>query len=179
MLKTKIYTKTGDSGETSLFGGKRVPKSHYRIEAYGMIDELNSLLGIVMTKLNDRRSEEFINRVQKDLFVIGSHLAGAKVSLHVLSKRVKEMEEVIDTLDEELPELKNFILPEGTEKAAFIYFTRAVTRRAERALVELFQKESFDEVVLVYLNRFSDFLFILGRYLNFKSGVTETLWRAI
>lgn len=174
----KIYTKKGDLGETSLFGGKRVPKNNIRIKAYGSIDELNSLLGIVLAKLQDRRAEEFINQIQKDLFIIGSHLAGSSISIDSLSTRTTDMEKVIDSLDGELPELKNFILPEGTEKSTYLYYARAVARRAERELIELSQQEEVDKKIRIYLNRLSDFLFILARYLNYKSGVTETVWKA-
>lgn len=176
--KVKIYTKTGDKSETSLFGGKRIPKSHLRIETYGAIDELNSLLGIVISKLADKRAEEFINQVQKDLFLIGSYLAGSKVNISGLSWRVKNFEEVIDSLDSELPELKNFILPEGTERATYLFYARAIVRRVERELVSLSQSEEVDSKVLVYFNRLSDFLFILARYLNFKSGFIESVWRS-
>ncbi|MBI5452030.1 cob(I)yrinic acid a,c-diamide adenosyltransferase, partial [Candidatus Gottesmanbacteria bacterium] len=171
LSKVKIYTRTGDKGETSLYGGKRVSKNSIRIEAYGSIDELNSLLGIVSSFLADKRAEGFINQIQKDLFLIGSCLAGAKVSIERLKTRVWEMEKVIDSLDGELPPLSNFILPEGIERATFVYFARAVARRAERKLVALSAKEPVDKRILIYLNRLSDLLFILGRYLNFKSGV--------
>lgn len=177
-MKVKIYTKTGDKGETSLFGGKRIPKNHGRIETYGAIDELNSLLGIVISKLADGRAEEFINQVQKDLFLISSHLAGSKVNIAGLSYRVKNFEDVIDSLTGELPELNNFILPEGTERAAFLFYARAVVRRVERELVSLSLTEEVDEKVLIYFNRLSDFLFVLARYLNFKSGFTESVWKA-
>lgn len=173
----RIYTRTGDKGDTSLYGGRRVPKNNIRIEAYGSIDELNSLLGIVSAKLADKRVEVFINQVQKDLFLIGSYLAGAGVSIDRLKKRVEEMEKLIDTLDKELPELKNFILPEGTEESTFLYFARSVARRAERELVTLSSKEEVNKNILMYLNRLSDLLFVLGRYLNFKSGIIETIWK--
>lgn len=173
----KIYTKKGDLGETSLFGGKRVPKNHIRIRAYGSIDELNSLLGIVLAKLQDSRAEAFINQIQKDLFIIGSHLAGSLITIDLLTERTKEMEKVIDNLDGELPPLKNFILPEGTEKSTYLYYARAVARRAERELIELSLQEEVDSKVRIYLNRLSDFLFVLARYLNYKSGVTETVWK--
>ncbi len=174
----RIYTRTGDKGETSLFGGKRVPKNHLRIAAYGSIDELNSLLGVVVAKIQDVRFEGYINLIQKDLFLIGSHLAGAKINLNVLPKKVEEIEGIIDNLTYELPELHNFILPEGTETASFLFLARAVTRRAERELVSLLTIEEFDERILVYLNRLSDFLFVLARYINFKEGLKETVWKA-
>ena len=177
MLAMKIYTRTGDSGWTSLFDGKRVSKNDLRIQAYGSIDELNSLLGIVLAKLTDKQASDFIKQIQKDLFLIGSHLAEAGISTAGLTKRVKEMEKLIDSLEIKLPELKNFVLPEGTEKSALLFFSRAVTRRVERKLVALSFQEKVDKQILIYLNRLSDFLFVLGRYLNFKSGVTETVWK--
>lgn len=173
----KIYTKTGDSGETSLYGGKRVLKNNIRVVAYGSVDELNSLLGIVSAKLADKRVEEFISQIQNDLFLIGSHLAGAGVSIDRLKKRIEEMEKLIDTLDKELPELRNFILPEGTEESTLLYFARSVGRRVERELVTLKSQEKVDKNILMYLNRLSDLLFVLGRYLNFKSGIIETIWK--
>jgi cob(I)alamin adenosyltransferase len=173
----RIYTKTGDYGETSLFGGKRVPKNHLRIRAYGAIDELNSLLGVVLSKLSDERVEESINQIQKDLLVIGSHLAGSRISIENLQGRVTEMEKVIDKLERELPSLSNFILPEGTERATLIFYARSVGRRAERELVTLSKEEAVDEKIHTYLNRLSDFLFVLARYLNYKSGIKETIWK--
>ncbi len=176
-MERKIYTKKGDQGDTSLFGGKRILKNHPRVSAYGSIDELNSLLGVVLAKLNDKRVEAFINQIQKDLFLISSYLAGAKISFNNLAKRVKEMEQVIDFLSQKLPLLSNFILPEGKEAAVFLYFTRAVARRAERELVTLSRKEAVNKEVLKYFNRLSDLLFIIARYINHKAGVIETVWK--
>lgn len=173
----KIYTKTGDSGHTSLYGGKRVPKSHLRVNAYGSIDELNSILGIVLAKLNNKKIEVFVNEVQRDLLSIGSNLSGAPVNLGKISQRVEEMENVIDSLDKELPKLSNFILPEGTEAACFLFFARAIARRAERELVALTKEETVDGNIIAYLNRLSDLLYIVARYLNYKAGVTETVWK--
>ncbi len=173
----KIYTKTGDFGETSLYGGKRVPKNNLRVSVYGIIDELNSLLGVVLSKKLNKRIDIFINQIQKDLFLIGGYLAGAKVSIGNLSQQVKEMEKLIDSLDEELPRLQNFILPRGSEKSAFLYLARSVARRAERELVSLSKIEKVDEDVLKYMNRLSDLLFIMGRYINYKSGIPEPIWK--
>lgn len=173
-----IYTRTGDKGETSLFGGKRVFKNHLRVNAIGLLDELNSLLGVVVSKLQNKKAEESINQIQKDLFLISSYLAGTSISFAILSQRVARMEKVIDSLDKQLTKLSNFILPEGTESAAFLYFARSVARRAERELVALSTKEKVAKEVLIYMNRLSDLLFILARYLNFKAGITETVWKA-
>lgn len=176
-MKVKIYTRTGDAGKTSLYGGLRVFKNNLRVNSYGTVDELNSLLGVVLSKLKDKDVSEFINKIQEDLFLIGSNLAGAKTDLSILNLRVTEMENMIDWADEKLPELKNFILPSGVESASLLFYSRAVARRCERLLVELNQKESIDEKVLIYFNRVSDLLFELARYLNFKSGIKETIWR--
>lgn len=176
-MGVKIYTKTGDHGQTSLYGGKRVFKNHQRVSTYGTIDELNSLLGIIVAQLNDKRVKEFINQIQKDLFLIGASLSGATTGIDGLKIRVDEMERIIDWISEQLPPLKNFILPEGIEVATFLYLTRAVARRAERELVSLKQEEQVDEKILIYMNRLSDLLFMLARYMNFKSDFKETIWK--
>ncbi len=175
--KVKIYTRTGDSGETSLYGGVRVLKSSLRVSSYGTVDELNSLLGIALSKIKEKKISEFIGSIQKDLFSIGSFLAGAKMDLSVLPTRVVEMEQMIDWADRKLPELKNFILPSGAEEATLLFYARAVARHCERALVELNQKEPIDKKILIYFNRLSDLLFELARYLNYKEGFKETIWK--
>lgn len=172
-----IYTRTGDSGQTSLYGGIRVLKSSLRVSSYGTVDELNSLLGVALSKIKDRKISKFIGCIQKDLFSIGSFLAGAKIDIAELPIRVIEMEQMIDWADDKLPELKNFILPSGAEDATFLFYARAVARRCERILVELNQKEPIDKKILIYFNRLSDLLFELARYLNFKSGIKETIWK--
>lgn len=174
---TKIYTRTGDKGKTSLYKGKRVYKDNLRVNAYGSVDELNSLLGLVLAKLKDDRVKEFVEKIQEDLLLTGSYLAGADVSLKSFKKRVSQMEKVIDKLDEELPKLKNFILPQGIEVSCLLYFTRAVARRAEREIVGLSLSAEVDKRVLVYFNRLSDLLFEWARYLNFKSGFSESVWK--
>jgi len=175
--KVNIYTRTGDSGKTSLYGGQRLFKNNLRVHTYGSIDELNSLLGIVIVKLHDKRLEKFINVIQKDLFIVGSSLAGFPDNINELEKRVTEMERIIDDLDNKLPELSNFILPEGVEGATFLYFARAVCRRVEREIVGLSLKEKVDSRIIIYLNRLSDLFFNMARYLNFKAGVTESIWK--
>ena len=175
--KKKIYTRSGDKGKTSLYGGKRLFKNHLRLNAYGSIDELNSVLGVILSKLNDKRVEEFVNQIQKDLFRIGSYLAGAGITISSLVVRVDEMEEVIDSLQKQLPQVSHFILPEGTESASYLYLSRAIARRAEREIVSLSLAEKVDEKVLMYFNRLSDFLYITARYLNFKAGIKESIWQ--
>ncbi|MBI3380184.1 cob(I)yrinic acid a,c-diamide adenosyltransferase [Candidatus Gottesmanbacteria bacterium] len=177
-MRVKIYTKTGDEGKTSLYGGKRVFKNNLRVNSYGTVDELNSILGVVLSKIKDEKVAEFINKIQEDLFLIGSNLAGAKSDLSVLKTRVVEMEKMIDWADAQLPELKNFILPSGVAGATFLFYARAVARRCERILAELNQKEPVDPKLLVYFNRLSDLLFEMARYLNFKAGVKETIWKS-
>lgn len=173
----RIYTRTGDGGKTSLYGGARVFKNNIRVDAYGTIDELNSLLGIVLTKIRDEKISDFIGKIQKDLFLVGSVLSGAKSDLSVLKTRVFEMEKLIDWADGQLPVLKNFILPAGTEGSSFLFYSRAVARHCERAIVGLNNKEQIYKEFLVYFNRLSDLLFELARYLNHKEGIKEVIWK--
>lgn len=176
-MRTKIYTRTGDRGQTSLYGGKRVSKNNKRVGTYGTVDELNSFLGIIVSKLSDKRIKEWMLFIQRDLFLIGSYLAGAKVNIDVLKSRAEDFEEIIDLLDQKLPELRNFILPGGSEQSALFYYSRAIARRAERKLVGLSNEETVDEHLLIFFNRLSDLLFVLGRYVNFKKGIKETVWK--
>jgi len=185
-----IYTKTGDEGKTSLFGGKRVSKADLRITAYGQVDELNANIGLLLAKnettaLSIGTIADVLEPVQHELFVIGSHLAtphdpnntpDALPSLdHASTGR---LEEQIDTLDAELPELKNFILPGGAPSAAQAHIARTVCRRAERAVVLLAEREEIHPDIQQYLNRLSDFLFVLARAFNHAAGVKETNWKA-
>ncbi len=173
----RIYTKTGDEGKTSLYGGKRVFKNEIRVNTYGTIDELNSLLGVALSKIKDKKASNFLGKIQEDLFLIGASLAGARTDLSILRSRVAEMEVMIDWADAQLPTLKNFILPAGVESATLLFFCRAVARRCERELVRLDQKEPVDPKFLIYINRLSDLLFELARYLNFKKSIKETIWK--
>jgi len=172
--KVKVYTRTGDAGKTSLYGGKRVPKSYLRVEVYGTIDELNSVIGILLSDMGKEDNlANFFKEVQSDLFSIGANLAGDKTDLNLLTGRTAEMEKLIDVMDKELPELKNFILPGGTHLASLAHLARSVCRRAERKVVSL---PKTDSRLLAYLNRLSDLLFITARYLNWKNGLKDTLW---
>ena len=175
--RVKIYTRTGDRGETSLYGGKRVLKDSLRVDAYGTVDELNSVLGMVIAFCDDKVIKEFLSSVQRDLFVIGASLAGAKQDFEVLEKRVDSFEKLIDSLDRDLSELRNFILPGGGKDAALAHFARSVCRRVERSLVALSKEEDVDSEVLVYFNRLSDVLFMLGRWLNWKQGLEDIVWK--
>ncbi|MFZ5535597.1 MAG: cob(I)yrinic acid a,c-diamide adenosyltransferase [Patescibacteria group bacterium] len=174
-----IYTKTGDTGSTALFGGKRVLKCEELVDVYGSIDELNSWIGMVAGVIDTADVQTFLFAIQTDLFTVGSHLAGWTADLSVLPKRVSEMEARIDVLDDTLPKLTNFILPGGTKLASEIHLARAVCRRVERQLVSLGQKQTVDPKIYVYLNRLSDLLFMLARFINHTAGVVEVTWQGI
>lgn len=180
----KIYTKTGDTGDTALFGGGRVAKTHPRVEAYGDVDELNAMLGVVRAAEPMPRIDEVLVPVQRDLFAIGALLATPdreKMRQHlekarIDDARVSELERAIDDCDAELEPLRSFIVPGGTQKAAALHVARTVCRRAERRVVELAQKTELPPVIVVYLNRLSDLLFTLARVANRRSGAGEVTW---
>ncbi len=177
--KLKIYTKTGDKGETSLFGGKRVSKSSIRVEAYGAVDELNSIIGVVLSELRSKNQElrKELVKVQNDLFDIGSSLANPKSSSPLyLKQRTQDQEKLIDRLTSKLPELRNFILPGGGKAGSQLHFARTICRRAERRIVELSKKEHVHPEILMYFNRLSDLLFTLARYINYREKVKEIIW---
>lgn len=185
----KIYTKTGDSGETSLFGGKRIPKTHIRIQAHGHIDELNAQLGVVIAQVADlpalQSIREIVEPIQHQLFVLGSHLAtpytppDIPVALPPFAEDyVAQLEVMIDLLDESLPPLKNFILPGGHTVAAQLHVARTVCRRAERAVVELAESEAVLPVLVQYLNRLSDLLFTAARAVNQTTNHPDIPWRS-
>lgn len=176
----KIYTKKGDSGNTSLFGGQRVSKSSKRIDAYGTVDELNSILGMAASFGLSKKGSELIKTVQQQLFVLGADLATPK-SREVRIERighteVEYLEKAIDEMEEALEPLKNFILPGGAEAGATLHFARTVCRRAERITVECRHEEEISEVAIMYINRLSDFLFVLARYENKDAGTEEKTW---
>ncbi len=177
----KIYTRSGDRGETSLFSGERVFKDSLRVEAYGTLDELNSVLGVVGSVCRNPRVGEHVALLQNSLFNAGADMATSldakRQPIRISSQHTSAIEEAIDALEEELPGLKNFILPGGSQAAAFLHMARSVCRRAERLLVHLMREEKMNEELLVYLNRLSDFLFVLARYENIKGGGQEVLWK--
>ncbi len=181
----KIYTKTGDRGETALFGGGRVSKAHLRVEAYGAVDELNAALGSAMAHIADVTLAERLTPLQSDLFSIGAHLAtppareGRKrPDLPELPGfRVEQMEDWLDELADVLPELRAFVLPGGTVAAAMLHLARTICRRAERRVVTLAKQDAVDDVVLVYLNRLSDLLFQLARDANRRAERGDVEWR--
>src|SRR4030042_6854176 len=173
-----IYTKFGDKGKTSLYGGKTVSKGDIRVEAYGNLDELNSFLGIVLSGLKDKTIKEKVINIQKDLFEIGSSVASTATNKHkslsiYLKKRVKNFEEEIDSLTKKLPKLENFILPGGSTTGSRFHFARTIARRAERRTVVLAEKEKILGEILIYLNRLSDLLFMYARFINYKNKKKE------
>lgn len=177
----KIYTKTGDSGETSLFGGGRVPKTHLRIEACGTVDELNSLLGLARAMHPSDRGDSWLAAVQNQLFHLGADLATplqvkADWIARIAASDIEWLESSIDEMTAELAPLKNFILPGGTAAAAALQAARAVGRRAERRIVALAETQDIGEFVLPYVNRLSDWLFTLARYENMQAGESEAKW---
>lgn len=180
----KIYTRTGDSGETALFGGGRVSKDHPRTSAYGDVDELNSAVGVARATAPAELFDELLEAVQRDLFAIGGRLATPepeKVAKAIARavippERVASLERVMDDAEQELPPLRAFVLPGGTPKAAALHLARTVCRRAERSVVRLARAEEAPPEVLVYLNRLSDLLFTLARLANHRAGAGDTTW---
>ena len=177
----KIYTRTGDTGETSLFDGTRVQKSDARVDAYGDVDELNACLGLARASGADPEIEVELVRLQRDLFALGAQLAdpreklAARVTKAVLGDNdVARLEQVIDRFEAELPPLRRFILAGGSPAGAALHVARAVCRRAERRMVAL--QPAVEAVLLRYVNRLSDLLFVLARAVNHRAGATETEW---
>ncbi len=177
----KIYTKNGDRGETSLFGGQRVSKDALRIEAYGTVDELNSALGIARAHKPPAEVDRILGLIQNDLFVLGADLAASgekrsQVVQPVSEEHVARLEETIDSLDSQLPSLATFIVPGGSPLAAQLHLARTICRRAERLVVRLARTEKVDALCTMYLNRLSDALFVIARYANHVDGVREIPW---
>jgi cob(I)alamin adenosyltransferase len=180
----KIYTKTGDDGETGLFGGGRVPKDNARVAAYGDVDELNSAIGVARAAAPTDLFDPLLESIQRDLFSLGGHLATpnpekvrkALEKAELSSDRVALFERTIDDADKELPALKAFVLPAGTSKAAALHLARTICRRAERAVVGLSREEEVPELFLIYLNRLSDLLFTLARLANHRDGKGDVTW---
>jgi cob(I)alamin adenosyltransferase len=187
-INMKIYTKTGDKGTTSLFGGTRVPKHHIRIESYGTVDELNSHIGLVKDQKVGDRTREVLNRVQDRLFTIGSILATdpekailksgqERLNIPTITEEdVALLENEMDIMNEELPEMTHFILPGGHPSVSICHIARCVCRRAERQSTALYEIETFSELVLHYLNRLSDYLFVLARKLSKDLHANEVKW---
>ncbi len=181
----RIYTRTGDEGETALMGGGRVSKDHIRVDAYGEVDETNAAIGFARTCAPTDLADALLAGIQRDLFTIGGRLATPepdrlketqRAKVAVPPERIAELERAIDEATAELPPLTAFILPGGTPKAAALHLARAVSRRAERAVVHLGHVEQVPPEVLVYLNRLSDLLFVLARLANHRAGTPDVTW---
>lgn len=176
----KIYTKTGDKGETGLFGSDRVSKDSKRIEAYGTVDELNSVIGVVRSMNPPKEIDDMLHEIQENLFTLGADLATPTDSNSSVPRisptEVTRLEQHIDAIDPTLKPLKHFILPGGSQVAAMIHFSRTVCRRAERRVVKLAKKENIGELPVIYLNRLADLLFVLARYANYLVGTREQEW---
>ncbi len=182
-MSTKIYTKTGDDGTTGLFGGQRVKKYAARIEAYGTVDELNTIIGIAIANDIPRSMNPILNEISALLFTVGADLATPleRETKHhiprIEPKHTLWLEELIDTYTYDLPELKTFILPGGTKAAAHLHHARTVCRRAERLAVQLSEHENIGNAVVPFLNRLSDFLFTAARMANFLIGTDDIPWK--
>jgi cob(I)alamin adenosyltransferase len=179
----KIYTKTGDDGTTGLFGGERVSKTDMRVEAYGTVDEVNSALGLARATTSNESIAVWIEEVQADLFALGAELACSAGKQPLLGTpridqgRVERLEQLMDLIDSKLEPLKNFILPGGTPAAAALHHARTVARRAERRVLELHASRELSQSILIYLNRLSDFLFLVARYENSVSNTADIAWK--
>ena len=184
----KIYTKTGDKGQTSLYGGTRVLKNDLRIETYGTIDELNAHIGLLRDQKNDSSTTETLLKIQNELFTIGAMLAtppekmklkNGKERLNIpkiSETNIQYLEQEIDTIEKQLPTMTHFILPGGHQTVSFCHIARCVCRRVERLTVHLHQKEAINEIIIRYLNRLSDYLFVLARKLTIGNQAKEIPW---
>jgi len=179
----KIYTKTGDKGETGLFGGERVSKNNLRLNAYGSIDELNSFLGLAVIEVTNNEIKNVLKDLQNKLFVLGSDLAtpetqkNAKLKITRLpDSYITDTEKTIDKFEAQLDELKNFILPGGSKGSAILHVCRTISRRAEREVVALKNTEHIGENIVIFLNRLSDLFFVLSRFENKYSNIPDTKW---
>lgn len=187
-IHMQIYTKTGDGGETSLIGGVRVKKNCLEMEAIGEVDELNAAVGVLagfLDKVEDKKNDwtsakNQLMSIQNNLFVVGANLAGTQTDLNRVPKLkevvVADLEAEIDKMETDLPKLTQFILPGGSEAAAQGFYTRAICRRAERRVVEMGERHPLDPNIKKYLNRLSDYLFVLGRWINRREGIGESVW---
>ncbi|HQF43159.1 MAG TPA: cob(I)yrinic acid a,c-diamide adenosyltransferase [Ignavibacteriaceae bacterium] len=179
----KIYTKTGDKGQTSLFGGERVPKNSQRLKAYGTIDELNSFIGFAITEVNSEEVKSVLKDLQPKLFVIGSDLATPQTEKNKKLKItrtpddfVSEVEKLIDKFESQLEVLKKFILPGGSKGAALLHICRTIARRAEREIVALKNTDEIGDNIIIFMNRLSDLFFVLSRFENKYSNIPDTKW---
>ncbi len=183
MKKSIVYTKTGDKGTTSLIGGTRVPKNHYRLEAYGTIDELNSFIGMLLSFELDDKTRKMILNIQNKLFVIGAYLATDNKKNNIRKpiqydiSIVEELEVAMDEMDETLPPLKYFVLPGGHQAVSYCHIVRTICRRAERIILSMSEQTEVNEIILKYINRLSDYFFVLSRFLSKKFNVKENYWK--
>ena len=182
MEKSSIYTKTGDKGTTSLVGGKRVSKTHIRLDAYGTVDELNSFIGLLICEVQEEELKNFLQFIQNKLFVVGSYLAteteaiSPKTASIIKNSDIEKVESAMDKLDAHLPKLTQFILPGGSESAARAHICRTVCRRAERKAYIVANEFKIEENILIFLNRLSDFFFLVARFESLKTG-KEIYWQ--
>lgn len=181
-MSSKIYTKTGDKGQTSLIGGTRLPKHHVRIEAYGTVDELNSHIGLLRDVIEEKSVFDLLISIQDRLFTIGSQLAADpeknKMQLPIVYEEdVTALEKAIDEMNTQVPEMKSFVLPGGHIYVSYCHIARCVCRRAERAVLRLAENESVNDIHIKYLNRLSDYLFMLSRWLTMKLNAKEIAWK--
>ncbi len=182
MKKSIVYTRTGDKGTTSLVGGTRVPKTHIRLEAYGTIDELDTHLGLLLTYLTDAEDRELILWVQHKMFTIGSYLATdrknttLRIESQIHQEDITRLETAIDKIDQQLPALRAFVIPGGSRESAVCQVCRTVCRRAERRILALAEECSVEENVTAFVNRLSDYLFVLARKLNLLAQTSEIYW---
>jgi len=178
MAKSKIYTRKGDAGLTSLVGGKKVSKASPSIDAYGTIDELNSFIACLLETIKEQDDREFLLRIQSGLFTLGSYLASETGEMECLisEEEIALIESAIDRMDASLPPLKRFILPGGCPASAYAHVCRTVCRRAERCIVKISRSNKIDVKALKFINRLSDYFFILSRKQNFVYNVTENIW---
>lgn len=179
----KIYTKSGDKGETGLFGGERVSKDSLRIEAYGTVDELNSFIGLALNEVNDTQVKNLLEKIQNLLFELGSDLSAPDNETNkkhniprITKSHYEEIEKEIDKFDSQLEELRNFILPGGSKSAAVLHICRTICRRAERRVVALQNAVNIGNDIVIFLNRLSDLFFVLARYENKVSGIPDMKW---
>ncbi len=179
----RIYTKTGDGGETGLLGGRRVRKNAIRVEAYGAVDELNACLGFAAAALADVEPSRLLGDIQRDLFAIGTRLSDLRKTApareekaRLSEEQVSRLERAIDGMESDLPPLRAFILPGGCEAGARLHLARTICRRAERRIAALAEREEVPPILLVYMNRLSDLLFVLARSVNHRTGAEEIAW---
>lgn len=178
----KIYTKTGDKGTTSLIGGTRLSKAHVRIDAYGTVDELNSYIGMLRDQPVNEKRRELLKEIQDRLFTIGSHLASEsdqkkRMLPDLTEEDIVLLENEMDQIDSQIPPLRAFVLPGGHQSVSFGHIARTVCRRAERAVIHLQQGEEVESSVIRYLNRLSDYLFMLCRIMTYELGIEEVTWQ--